>query len=79
MIKNIKIVEFGIDIQLEVKGTVYSKYTDIWLKSFKFTTVYNDSFGFKLLSKTKADQMVKDSLDTLHDSRLFGSGWSLFL
>jgi hypothetical protein len=40
---------------------------------------YNDSYGFKLTNQTLADQIVKESLDKLHENPLFGSGWPIFL
>lgn len=52
---------------------------DVWLKSYTFDVAYNDNFGFKLTNKTQANLLIKNSLERLHENKLFGSGWYLNL
>lgn len=47
------------------------------MSSLSSTTIYNDSFGFKMQNKILADLNIRESLNRLYENELFGSGLKL--
>lgn len=76
-IKQRKIVEFIVNLTVEIEGDVKETYLNFWVSSFSSATVYNDSFGFKMQNKVLADLNIRETLNRLYEMRLFGSGLKL--
>lgn len=54
-IKEKKIVEFKLVLNLEIEGKPQKNILNFWLNSYSSLVTYNDSFGFKLSNRVLAD------------------------
>lgn len=53
---------------------------DFWAKDFTLKTIsVDDSLGYKLLDKAKAESIIKKAATSLYTKRLIGSGWGNIL
>lgn len=76
-IKTTKIVGFLLNLTVEVEGSGKATSLDFYANSFSSTVVYNDTFGFKMQNKVLADVNMRETLNRICESLLFGSGLNL--
>jgi hypothetical protein len=59
------IIGFTLNLTLSVVPSFLEHTFEVWVDSFVFDAVYDDSYGFKLTNKSFADEALKEAVNRL--------------
>lgn len=72
-----KIVDFSIELFLDVTGEVDTSSIDFKLKSHEQAIKIYPYGSYRIYNEELAEEMIKSSLNRLYNVKLFGSGFPL--